>query len=519
MTRRLLLTYLTFALLIVAGLEIPLGCLQQKSEQRRALSQLEHDAEVLAVFVDADLSRHDIGHIEALAYPAAQRLGGYVDIVDSHAALLVTTRPAPAAMPSEADIRTVLRGQGRVSARTGGSAGPGMMSVAVTVHPGLAPQGAIRLSMPTAAASRRANRFWFVLAAGGLLVLALAALIAFALARWISRPVRALEQATRRLADDPTPPPPVPATTGPPELRRLAATFTATAERLHTLISSQRSFIGHASHQLKTPLAALRLRLENLEPDLAPPGGANLQAALVETDRLARMVESLLAMARYEQTTLPRERLRLSEAVTQRISFWTPLADARSIRLTADGPPDAHVTAVSGALDQILDNLLSNALRATPSGSTVTVSWHPAASGTAPSGTATSGTATSGTADPGLSRNPGAITGSDRRLGGPPPLRADARPGSPSESGAMVEIHVTDEGPGLSTEQCTQAMAPFWRAPGSPSDGTGLGLSLVRKLAEASGGAAALQPALRTGLDATVRLPADPSPAAVTAPA
>lgn len=466
MTSRLLMTYLTFAFLIVVGLEVPLGLLQQRSEQHQALAQLEHDAEVLAVVVDADMHRHDIPHVDALAQSAARRLGGNVEIVDALGQVLVSTRPAADVTTEDADIRAVLRGQGRVSSRIAGPAGAHMISVAVTVHPGLVPQGAIRVTVPSTVIDRRVHQVWLILATVGLFALIAAALIAVALARWISRPVRALEQATRRLADDATSASPVCTTGGPPELRRLGATFVATAERLRGLIASQRSFIGHASHQLKTPLAALRLRLENLEPDIAPAGNKNLQAALVETDRLAQMVEALLVMARCEQTTLPRERVDLHSAVAQRICFWTPLATRRAVQLTASGPA-AHVWTVSTAVDQILDNLLSNALRATPPGGTVAVSWQP-------------------------------------MTGGEPTIR----------------IQVADEGPGLSAEQCVRAMDPFWRAPGSGNDGTGLGLSLVRKLAEASGGHARLRPRPTTGLDAIVSLPGgtDPlSPDAVTA--
>jgi hypothetical protein len=119
----------------------------------------------------------------------------------------------------------------------------------------------------------------------------------------------------------------------------------------------------------------LRLRLENLEPDVTAAGGRNLQSALTETDRLARMVESLLTMARSEQSTLPRETIRLGEAIAERICFWTPLATRRGVRLSASGPPDAQALVLPGAIEQINDNLLSNALRVAPHGSTVDVSW------------------------------------------------------------------------------------------------------------------------------------------------
>jgi signal transduction histidine kinase len=436
MTRRLLITYVTFALLILIGLEVPLGYVGWRNEQQQAFEQLEHDAEVLAVFVDSAQSRGDDAQLTLLAYESAQRLGGQLDVIDVRGAVVATTRQGGQVSPSVGDVRTVLDGRGRISARTAHAAGVRVMVVTVSIHPGLAPRGAIQVSVPTATINARVRRFWLILAAGGLLVLLAAAAIAYALARWISRPVRALELATRSLADQ-TSPPPLPTTIGPPELRRLATTFARTADRLQNLIGSQQAFIGHASHQLKTPLAALRLRLENLEPDIAPPGGKNLQAALTETDRLAQMVESLLTMARCEQSELPREPVAVAATVDERISFWTPLADKRGVRLSASGPSDTRVQAVSTAVDQILDNLLSNALRVAPAGSTIAVFWRSAP-------------------------HPGELP--------------------------MTELHVVDEGPGLTRHQCARALDPFWRAPGQGNNGTGLGLSLIRRLAEASGG-------------------------------
>jgi signal transduction histidine kinase len=460
MTRRLLITYLTFALLILVALEVPLGYVYHRSEEQHEFGQLEHDAEVLAAFVDTALNDGQPAQVDLLAHETGQRLGGHVDIVDASGAMLSSTHPEkhPAGeLAAAPDIRVVLSGQGRISTRTAESAGVRFMSVAVPIHPGVAAQGAIRVSVPTGPMTSRIQRFWLILFAAGVAVLVLVALIAFALARWISKPVRELERATRRLADG-TLPPASSTTTGPPELRRLAATFYATGNRMQALIESQRSFIGHASHQLKTPLAALRLRLENLEPDMGVEGGKNLRAALTETDRLAQMVETLLAMARSEQTALPREPVALATAVADRIFLWSPLAEEHGVRLSAVRSDEARVWALPGAVDQIIDNLLSNALRVAPRNSIVSIGWHPAA--------------------------------------------------EPVGDLPMVELHIVDAGPGLTAEQRECALEPFWRAPDAAKGGTGLGLSLVRKLAEAAGGTATLRPAEGQGIDAVVTFPA-----------
>ncbi|WP_127500536.1 sensor histidine kinase [Actinoplanes solisilvae] len=450
MTRRLLVTYVSFALLILLGLEMPLGYAQQRNERQQAFEQLEHDAEVLAAYIDSALAVNDMPQVDVLARESAERLGGRVDVMDVHGDLVASSHSA-GVPSSHSDIEEVLQGQGRVSARTPETAGVRMMSVAVALDPGLYPRGALRISVPAAPVTTRVHHFQLMLAAAGLLVLAGAAVIAFALARWISRPIRALELTTRGLADG-APPAGLPTTDGPPEVQRLASTFRATAERLNGLIASQRSFNGHASHQLKTPLAALRLRLENLEPDITAGGGKNLEAALNETDRLSRMIESLLLMARAEQSTLPRVTAGLAGVVAERTTFWAPLATKQGVRLRTSGPDDTNVRAIPAALDQILDNLLSNALRVAPYGSTVTVTWR--------------------------------------------------------RTRRTVELHVLDEGPGLTADQRTRALDPFWRAPGAGAGGTGLGLSLVRTLAEAGGGTVELRPARLGGLDAVVTFPA-----------
>ncbi|WP_436529008.1 sensor histidine kinase [Actinoplanes sp. HUAS TT8] len=423
MIRRLLLTYLSLTLVVLVGLALPLGLVFARGEQQHASAQLEHDAEVLAAFVDASPDQ-----VDALARQFGQRWNARVEVVDRGTA------------PPE--LATILSGQAQVI----NASSDGAMSVAVPIHPGNPEQGAVRVTISTASMAGRVHQFWTLLAVVGVIVLGVGALIAAALARWIARPVRALELATRRLAEGVTPA--ASTTSGPPELRRLAATFTTTATRVQELIASQRSFLGHASHQLKTPLAAMRLRLENLEPDIGPAGQANLRAALVETDRLATMVDTLLAMTHSPGAP---ETVRLTDAAEERAALWRPMAADRDVSVTISGQEQVRVRAISGSVEQILDNLLSNALAVAPPGSTVQVSWRPVS--------------------------------------------------------ATVELHVVDAGPGLSGEQRVRALEPFWRAPGAPKGGTGLGLALVRKLAEAAGGDARLEPAAPTGLDAVVVLP------------
>lgn len=440
--RRLLLTYLSLTLVVLAGLALPFGYVYQRGEQQHALAQLEHDAETLAAFIDTALRLDQENQIDALIQDAARRWSARIDIVDADGRSTATTSTDGSGVP---ELSAVLASHTPVISDLSG----GRMSVAVPVHPGRPSQGALQVSVSSAPLTARIRQFHGVLAGVGIAVLICATLIALALARWIGRPVRELERATRHLAGGSTPP--APASTGPPELRRLATTFNTTAVRLQELIAAQRSFVGHASHQLKTPLTALRLRLENLEPDVTDGGQTNLRAALVETDRLATLVDTLLAMTRSEHCAQPAEPVVIGAAVAARTVVWSPVAETRGVTLTIEGPDRVTAQLTPGALEQILDNLLSNALHVAPAGSTVTIAW---------------------------------------------------RAGD-----TMIELHVVDAGPGLTDDHRAQALQPFWRAPGAHRGGTGLGLALVHQLAQANGGHISLNAARPTGIDAVVALP------------
>src|SRR5581483_2356914 len=221
---------------------------------------------------------------------------------------------------------------------------------------------------------------------------------------------------------------------GPPEVRRLAGELNQTTAKLAALITSQEQFVADASHELRTPLTALRLRLENGETE----------PALDEAERLARLVDELLALARVDVSASPPEAVDLDDVVMGRVELWEPLASERGVRLAAS----THGTVVRAGrarVEQVLDNLLSNAIDASPDGASITV------------------------------------------------------------SAAGHEVHVIDEGPGLTPEQRSRAFDRFWRASASP--GSGLGLSIARRMVELDGGQIELRAAATGGVDAVVRYP------------
>src|SRR4029453_14851270 len=118
MTRRLLFTYLTFALMILVALEVPLGYVQQRNEQHQAFEELGLAGEVRAGPLDSALSSNDMSQINVLAHESARCLGGRVDIVNARGVVLSSTHQSTDVSASAPDIRSVLSGKAHASTRT-----------------------------------------------------------------------------------------------------------------------------------------------------------------------------------------------------------------------------------------------------------------------------------------------------------------------------------------------------------------------------------------------------------------
>jgi signal transduction histidine kinase len=324
--------------------------------------------------------------------------------------------------------------------------GEDLFFVAVPVLSGDDVVGAVRLSAPEEVVTDRANSRVRGLLGVALISLAIAVFVAWLVARSVTRPLRRLEAATAELAQGNLR---TRASTedGPSEIRSLAASFNSMASRLQQLVARQRDFAGTASHQLRTPLTALRLRLEQLAIE-GDTDAETVQAALDETDRLHRMIEGLLMLSRAEDAAVGPEQIDLAVIAAGRAEHWRPLAEERGVRLAVSVPETAPAMAVPGAAEQIVDNLVDNALEVSPSGSTLTI---------------------------------------------------EVRRGR-----HLAELHVIDEGPGLPPEHRAAAFDRFWRGEDASPGGSGLGLAIVHQLAAAGDGAAELRAAPSGGVDAVV---------------
>jgi two-component system OmpR family sensor kinase len=281
---------------------------------------------------------------------------------------------------------------------------------------------------------------------GGLVGAALAALASLVTARAIVRPVGRVAEASRRLADGRSPEP-VPEE-GAAEVKALARAFNETAEQLHQAREAERTFLLSVSHELKTPLTAIRGYAEALGE-----GAVSTEEAVAtirrEADRLERLVRDLLDLARINRRefAVEREEVDLAEVAREAVRRYLP--EAGDVALSAVAADDARALGDHDRLLQVVSNLVENALRSTPPGGSVTVR-----------------------AEPGL-------------------------------------LAVEDTGLGLPADDLPRAFERFYlydRHGGGRRLGTGLGLAIVKELTEAMGGTVEVASEPGRGTTFTVRL-------------
>lgn len=457
---RLIAAFVGVTMVILAAQNIPLTRYLRTVEFDRFVAGMQRDAFILGGASEDVLAADSAvvaSDLQATADVYRNRYGATVVVTDDAGLAVVVSGDVARVgdnFANRPEIKAVLdNGQPTSGRRASSSLGGDIVYVAVPVLSGAKKVGVVRLTYRAAVIDSRVStkvRGIFVV---GLISLVAAALAATMMAATIVRPLRRLKHATEQLASgrfdsraDPD--------SGPPEIRGLATSFNSMTERISTLVERQRSFAGDASHQLRTPLTALRLQLERAADIVGddPQAALNhIEAAGAETERLQRLVEGLLMLARADQGSVPTEVVDVADLLTERATMWAPLAADRGLTFRADYIATASAHAVPGALEQIIDNYIDNALNVSTSGGEIAVS---------------------------AERDANAVT-----------------------------IHVMDRGPGMSSDQLQHAFDRFWRAANASHDGSGLGLAIVQQLAAASSGTVALANRPGGGIDASVRLP------------
>jgi signal transduction histidine kinase len=314
--------------------------------------------------------------------------------------------------------------------------------------------GAIRLTRDYSDVDREVRQATVGIMAIGLAGLAGGILIAFGLAGSLVQPIQSLATAAKRLGGGD-----LSARAGAvgsaAEVRELGRSFDEMAERVERTVQAQREFVANASHQLRTPLTGMRLRLESVIAD-TPNGEVRrqLEAAEREVDRLSEIVDRLLVMSREIEQGVPTH-VDLGETVDRARERWQVRAGQQGSTLHANGQ-GGLAQANPTDLEQVLDNLLENAITYAPG---------------------------------------------DIEL-------------QTGREGSRVWVAVRDHGSGISAAEQDRVVDRFYRGRAAPAGGSGLGLAIARELAEKWGGTLTVSSPPDGGTRIEVRLRAiDTAPA------
>ncbi|MFP4345297.1 MAG: sensor histidine kinase [Anaerolineales bacterium] len=458
---RLLLAFLAVILVTLCSVSTALLLLLARDplEERQAFLRLSAQARGIAAFlrnVDREVAGADPRHLlpEVAAEQEVRLLWADREgevLFDSagrwEGESLTTLLP---------ELRLPLRRQWGGEVREGGRR---WLLVALPWSQGEKPQGILITAGPAPAFSalrQFRNVLLRPLFQAGLLGLALSALLAFAITRSVARPLQQVAAAADAIAQgDLEARAPV---AGPEEVQALARSFNEMSRQVEASRLAQRDLVANVAHDLRTPLTSVEGFAQALVDGTAVTPAAQRQAAEAiyeESRRMRQMVNQLLDLARFEagQIRVERAPVDLASLARKRARVWEPQAEEAGIALRIEAPEEATIVGGDeGRLAQVLDNLLSNALKHTEAGGRVTVS----------------------------------VTG------------------TPSE----VVLAVADTGEGIPPEALERIFERFYR--GDPSRGgesTGLGLAIVREIVRAHGGTIRAESVVDVGSKFTVRLP------------
>jgi signal transduction histidine kinase len=451
--RRLILTASALIAMLLIALEVPFALSHGTNEFQSLTITRLNDSAAFAVEATAALRDHradaELGR-HMRDYQA--RTGAVVVLFDRTGTVVDSSGPRVRITSADQRARLARALAGVRSATfdhtSGVHAAP--LFIAEPVERGTTVLGAVATISPVH--TLRAHLLNRLLAIGVMVgaTLAIAVLLAGPLSRWILRPVSALADAAEAVAvgDYEVR---VSADTGPLEIRRLSRAFNTMANRLVMLMRAQQGFVADASHELRRPLTALRLRLENLEETAEPESRGEIAEAVRETRRFGGILDALLQLADAEGREVAVECVDVQAISRERAEAWRAVASDREARITLDATP-ATASSSPEILAQVLDVLLDNAVHHTAMGSEIRI---------------------------GIIRSSHAIT-----------------------------VHVADQGPGMTDGDKARAPDRFWRGT-APADqeGSGLGLSIAETLLASVGGRLSFGDVVPCGLMAAVHLP------------
>ena len=331
MRRRLLISTLLVSVTAVLLLGLPLAIVMTRLVNDEAARQLTRDAITVSKSIELQQSEHHpLGkkELKEIAEPLTGN-GDYIIIANKNHTEVTAGQAPPAHR-----VSTGQSGTGDFTITVEGDSSDTTGRVA----------GALAL-----------------VAALSLLGMGVAVGLAVLQARRLTRPLDELAGAAERLGSgDPRP---FSRRYGLPELDQVAEGLDGSARRLSDLLAAEREFASDASHQLRTPLTALSMRLEEMidaadDPDAVRTEG---EAALAQTERLADVVSQLLGRTRHVSTTTPRLTA-IDDILAQQVAEWEPAFRGANRKLEVAGEKGLLGYATAGTLAQVIATLLDNAL-------------------------------------------------------------------------------------------------------------------------------------------------------------
>lgn len=419
--------------LAVVALLVPLGISLRDRVDAEIRLEARAEAQVVASRAVTLLNPPRAGRLSSLTESAAKAVGGRVLIVDRSGEVLADSEYSAAvgsSFASRAEIATALKGKATQERRYSSTLEAEILATAVPIYTGAGakPGGAVRITQSVNAVNDAIRRSWLGLTLLGLVVIALGLAAGAIIAGRITRPIVRLDRAAGRVAQgDLTV---VAKLEGSREQRALAESFNAMTERVNVLLEGQREFVADASHQMRTPLTGMRLRLEEARAQAGDPQQREeLDEAIAEVDRLTVIVGQLLELSQAGEAPPPSSATDSAAALAAALDRWAASAAEAGCDLRVGESSSCEIACHRSDVDRILDALIENAIAYAP--------------------------------------------GTEIVL-----------------SSAGATLLVSDRGPGLSGESGESLFERFRRGAAGRSGppGTGLGLSIVRELARRWGG-------------------------------
>jgi signal transduction histidine kinase len=432
---RLITAFAYLLLLTVAALAVPLAVNIDRRARTELEARLAEGGQLIASSVADAVDDGDVRPLRRVVSSYATDLDAAVVVTDEDGVVVADSEALSLGsdLSDRGEIARALQGE-RVRSVADGIDGE-TLYVALPLVDREDVVGAVRVARPLSELNATVTRSWLVLAAVGVFVVLIGLGIAWALASSLARPLKHLSETAGRLgagdlearAEE----------AGPRDVAEVARAMNVMAEDLQRSIDSQQDFVANASHQLRTPLTGMRLRLEGIASD-GGAGAGSARAALREVDRLGDLVDDLLVLARTSRREATASRIDLGKCLQEARDRWSEHATKSGHRLETQADESVVVYADLSEIAAIFDNLVENAIAYTPRGSVI---------------------------------------------------RMEAR-----GNGYEQIISVEDNGPGIPSDDAQRAFERFYRGRTGKSagPGTGLGLAIVREVAERWGARAAL---------------------------